>query len=353
MVIRRNLIYAVAALSLVLLYALSIDNIFARADNKRPEGLPSQHVVDFNGDGKTDWAVVRNTGGGPSGQVTWFVQLNGISAPEIFFPWGLAQDFFVSEDYDGDNKTDFAVYRPAGTFPGQQGAFYILQSQTDTVRAELFGIHGDDPTVVGDYDGDGKADLAVYREGGNGPDPSFWFYRSTPNGPIFARQWGLVGDHPAPGDYDGDGKNDFVVQRGTGISGQAAFWINLSSTPPGFLARYAVFGAPSDLIVPGDYDGDGKTDLAIVRRSGGSLYWFYEPSSQHGTFFGGPFGLSKTDFSAQGDYDGDGRTDFAVWRPNPDPAQNFFYVRKSIDGSLLANEWGQQGDYPVACENTH
>ena len=54
--------------------------------------VTAQHVVDFNGDGKTDWVTVRNTGGGPTGQISWFVQENtgvgGGVGPSYQFPWG-------------------------------------------------------------------------------------------------------------------------------------------------------------------------------------------------------------------------------------------------------------------------
>ena len=66
-----------------------------------------------------------------------------------------------------------------------------------------------------------------------------------------------------------------------------------------------------------------------------------------------PFGLSATDFPTQGDYDGDGKTDIAVWRPNADPAQNFFYSLNSSNGAARIFELGQQGDYPVANYNSH
>jgi hypothetical protein len=112
-----------------------------------------------------------------------------------------------------------------------------------------------------------------------------------------------------------------------------------------------VFGTPTDVILPGDYDGDNKTDFAVVRSSGGQILWSILPSS------GGPytatfFGLSATDFPAVGDYDGDGKSDIAIWRPNIDPTQNFFYVNKST-GGLQTFEWGQNGDYPVANYNNH
>ena len=309
-----------------------------------------QHVVDFNGDARTDWVVVRNTGGGPLGQITWFEQDNVPGATEFSkIQWGQATDFFVPGDYDGDLQTDFAVWRPDA--PGV-AAWYIFLSQTKTVRAETFGQTGDDPTVFGDYNNDGKDDLAVYRSGALPGDQSFWFYRVTPNGPILGRQWGQNGDFPAPGDYEGDGSFDFVVQRNNGL-GRGAFWHNYSSALPGALSRYKEFGNSTDVIVPGDYDGDGKCDLAVVRGTGGAINWFYEPSTALNTFLGGPFGVSGSDTVAQGDYDGDGKTDFAVWRPDITPTNTFFYVRKSTDGTLLANRWGQNGDYPPANYNSH
>lgn len=311
-----------------------------------PSG-PVQNHVDFNGDGKTDFATVRNTGGGNNGQITWYVAENSVAGTITYKEWGLATDFFVPEDYDGDNKTDFAVWRPGA--PGV-AAWYIFQSQTNTVRAELFGQTGDEPRVVGDYDGDGKADLVVYRSGANLGDQSTWFYRTTAGGPVFGRVWGQNGDFPAPGDYDGDGKRDFGIQRNDG-AGRAAFWFNYAAAAPGVLSRFVRFGTPTDVVVPGDYDGDGKTDVATVRGSAGVYNWFYEPSTAPGTFLGVPFGASATDYFTQGDYDGDGKTDFAVWRPSATIGASAFYYRRSSDGGFGYKNWSQNGDYPVANYN--
>jgi hypothetical protein len=262
-----------------------------------------RHIVDFNGDGKTDWAVVRNTDPGGTNQMFWFIKENGGAEAITYQPFGtVTTDLFVPEDYDGDGKTDIAVWRdPQG--PGD-AAYYILQSHTSTVRAELFGLSGDDPTIAHDY--------------------------------------------------DGDGRYDFAVQRPTGIAGQAAFWLNYAAAAPGVLSRYTVFGGPTDLITPGDYDGDGKTDLAVVRLNGpGPLEWHYEPSTAPGTFLGCVWGVASTDFIAQGDYDGDRKTDFAVYRVSTDPTQNFYLARKSSDGTLLSHEWGALNDTPVATFDVH
>ncbi len=300
-------------------------------------GVPSQHVVDMNGDGRTDWTVVRGAGG-PNGQITWFTWYNGQSSGQTDV-WGIETDSFVPGNYDADTKTDVAVWRPGAA---GSAIWYILQSTTGTLRAEYFGLSSDDPSVVGDYNGDGVDDIAVYRSGAAAGDPSYWFWRATPNGPYAGVQWGQNGDFPAPGDYDGDGKNDFVVQRNGG-GGQARFWRLFAA---GFSDSVA-FGFSTDVIVPGDYDGDLKTDIAVVRTNAPSLTWFVLPST------GSPliqmqFGDTSTDFLTQGDYDGDGKTDIAVWRSN----SGIFYVNNSATG-LQEFDWGQNGDYPPAAYNSH
>ncbi len=305
---------------------------------------PQQHVLDYDGDGKTDRVVVRNIGGGPNGQVRWFINRAG-DGSTVASDWGLASDFFVSGDFDGDQKSDIAVWRPIGTGqPSGNAFFYVLNSSNGTVVIEDFGQTGDDPTVVGDYNGDGKTDFAVYRGGAASGDQSTWFFRTTPGGPINYQPWGSNGDFPAPGDYDGDGKNDFVVQRNNG-GGQAAFWMKQTTAGNDIV----VFGTPSDLIVPGDYDGDGKTDIAVRRSIGGAINWFVRPSST-GVVSAAPFalfGAPATDFPSQGDYDGDGKTDVAVWRNTGE-----FWFLGSTSGAVGV-PFGSNGDYPVANFNTH
>lgn len=305
----------------------------------------TQHVVDFNGDGKTDFAVVRNVGGGPTGQVRWFINYNGTTTT-VASDWGLANDTFVPEDYDGDDKTDIAVWRDNNP---NEGTFYILQSQSNTVRIEPFGQSGDVPNVVGDYDGDGRADVAVYREGATAGEQSTWFYRGSANNPagnITYVPWGTNGDFPAPGDYDGDDRHDFVVQRNDG-GGRGRFWRKFANGATDTVA----FGASGDLIVPGDYDGDGKTDIATARSVGGAIQWQYL-SSQNATINYATFGVAATDFPVQGDYDGDGRTDFAVWRPSMTAGASTFWIFGSTSGAFGV-PFGAQGDYPVANYNAY
>lgn len=311
---------------------VGIDDISVTAGAVPPA---SKAFVDYDGDGKTDYSVVRNTGGGPTGQVTWFNQLNGGSDQTL--NWGIATDFFLPADYDGDGKDDIAVWRSGD--PGV-AAFYIFESGTSSVRIEQFGQTGDNPRVVGDYDGDGKADVAVYRGGANAGDQSTWFYRSTPNGPVNYIPWGKNGDFPAPGDYDGDGKSDFVIQRNNG-GGTAIFWTLYDD----FTVSTTVFGTPTDVITPADFDGDGKTDIAIIRGEAGQIVWYYLPSSG-GSAVRSTFGASATDFVTIGDYDGDGKADKAIWRPTVGSSR--FWIDRSSDSAIQVFQWGSNGDYPVA-----
>ena len=311
-----------------------------------------QHVVDYDGDGRTDASVVRGTGGG---QVTWFHDLSSNNTPAGVYQqqFGTTADEFVPTDYDGDGRSDIAVWRAGPPFGSY---FYIFQSMTNTLRIDQFGQEGDVPNVTADYTGDGRADPAVYRDGTTSADRSFWYYRASSgplSGQIVGTQFGQGGDFPAPGNYNGDTMADFCVQRSTG-GGQGVF-IRRNGTgggdPGGAATSVVVFGAPLDRVVPGDYDGDGMTDIATVRLTGGQFLWSIRFSSNSSVFtqFWGVTG----DRITQGDYNGDGRTDLAIWRPNADPTQNFFFPFSIPGGKLAPIEWGQMGDYPVANYNVH
>jgi len=300
--------------------------------------VTSDAALDFNGDGKTDYAVVHNVG---AGQWRWFYNING-SGPTLALDWGLVGDLLVMEDFDGDGKDDVTAYRQE---TGTNSAFYILQSQTSTLRLDRFGVIGDDASVVGDYDGDGKADTAVYRAGAAPGAQSTWYYRgSLTPGNITFFAWGVNGDKVAPGDYDGDGKNDFVIARDTGAN--KLFWTRLAT---GAISSQ-FFGQAGDSIVPGDYDGDAKTDLAVLHNPGaGTLSWFIQPSSG-GSFQEIRWGNAlPQDTTAQGDYDGDGKTDVAIWRAST----GTFWSRNSTNGGIQGFALGSATDQAVAGFNKH
>ena len=91
-------------------------------------------------------------------------------------------------------------------------------------------------------------------------------------------------------------------------------WFILQSSTTSVRRVTFQWGLSGDVPVPGDYDGDGMTDLAVWRPSTGT--WFIRPSStNYATSVSFQWGLAG-DVPVPGDYDGDGVTDLAVWRPS-------------------------------------
>ena len=247
----------------------------------------------------------------------------------------------MTEDFDGDSKSDLAVWRPGPPFGSN---FYILQSATNTVRVDTFGQQNDDPAVVGDYDGDNKADPAVYRcpLQGSPAGQCYFFYRSSLSGQIIYGPWGFGNDQdffPYIGDFDGDGKNDYCIQRANPSNPTQGQFVLFRSSDSG--VEYINWGLISDFLIPGDYDGDGKTDFCVRRSntpSAGLRSYFV--LTRTGETLYRQWGISG-DASVPGDYDGDGKTDFAIWRGSAVAGQTAFYVLNSGSDSVTALQWGQ------------
>lgn len=299
----------------------------------------AQKNVDFDGDNTSDYVVTRST----NSQKFWYI--NNATSAFTSVQFGLSTDIETPADFDGDNKTDIAVWRGNGDNP-DLAYFFILNSATMTVRIEQFGRQGDDPRVVADYDGDLKADVAVYRTAADGGQ-NFFFYRgSLTGGSGFTSVAFGAGrtTRPNVGDYDGDGRADFCVHYDS--NGQGVFAVRLNATGA---VDFTPWGLVTDALAPGDYDGDGKADFAVVRNQNGQLAWYILERDGGGTG-GSPINWGvQGDTITPGDYDGDNRQDVAVWRgTSTDPATQFFYIRRSSNSALQSFEWGDSGDYPAA-----
>ncbi len=176
-----------------------------------------------------------------------------------------------------------------------------------------------------DLDGDGKTDLAIYRPNDDGAGHSQWYIQNSFTGGISQQSFGLSTDVPVPGDYDGNGVSEIAVFRGS----EGAWYISLGSAQN---FNRIPFGTNGDIPVPADYDGDGKTDIAVWRPSTGT--WFISQSS-NGGFRATQFGTNG-DSVVPGDYDGDGKTDVAVFRP----ASGIWYILQSSNNAVVGVQWG-------------
>ncbi|MGB5013503.1 MAG: CHRD domain-containing protein [Pyrinomonadaceae bacterium] len=313
--------------------------------------LGKKRPVDFDGDGRQDFSVLRFPAAGSPRPIT-FWNYNSTTGTQIFGTWGNSQtDYPAPGDYDGDGRDDFALFRANAI--GAQSEFWIIKSSDFTVRYFAWGIGGD-IVCARDFDGDGITDPAVFRRGASAGAPSTWYIRRSSNGTVQTELFGTTGgtandqDFPIPGDYDGDGKYDVAVYRAGALTPTNSFIVKRSSDGG---ITYRQFGNfVSDYILPGDYDGDGKFDYAVARTGATSttpmVWWILQSGT--GTVRVQPWGITS-DFPVQGDYDGDARTDVAVFRQGAAAgAASHFWVLGSFSNSTQVTQWGVNPDFPIA-----
>ncbi len=213
-------------------------------------------------------------------------------------------------DFDGDGRADISVFR--------SGMWFLLQSTTGFVSTQ-FGL-ATDTLVPADFDGDGRTDIAVFRAG-------VWYILRSSDSQVAIYNFGITGDVPVPADFDGDGRSEIGVFR-NGVW----YLLNLATSQ----SSQGQFGLAGDRPVAGDYDGDGKADLAVYRNG----TWFVQRSASG--FVAVQFGLGS-DRPVPADYDGDGRTDPAVYR------DGVWHVLADFQ-NYSATQFGLAGDVPAAAD---
>ena len=258
-------------------------------------------------------------------------------------------------DYDGDGVADLALFEYV---PELNSGRFDIQLSSGGTLSELIGIEGDIP-VVGDFDGDGRSDIAVFSPNFGGDQATWTIVRSSDD----VRQviaFGAPGllDVPAPADYDGDGITDIATFRAdSDVTPGAAQWFILPSGDP--MGGYSVtFGGSGgmDVPVPADYDGDGRADVATFRADSdvtpGAAQWFILPSGDpmggYSVTFGGSGGM---DVPVPADYDGDGRADVATFRANSDQeaaSAEWFILSSSQPGFAAKADLGAPGSLDAA-----
>jgi hypothetical protein len=271
-----------------------------------------------SGNGTASFTVQPNTGStGRSATITIGAHTVTINQN------GTAALSAKSFDYDGDGKADLSVFRPSA------GSWYISHSSNNAFISVQFGAAGD-LIAPADFDGDGKTDICVFR-----PSDGGWYRLNSSNNTFTALQFGSSGDLPVPGDFDGDAKADLTVYRPS-----AGSWYRINSSTNQFIA--AQFGIAEDKPLVADFDGDGKSDLAVYRPSNGT---WYRINSSNDTFSPNQFG-SNGDLPVAADYDGDGKADLAVYRPSIGD----WYIINSSNNSFTGLHFGIAEDKPAPAD---
>jgi VCBS repeat-containing protein len=259
---------------------------------------PSLVVGDFNGDGNQDIATIDQQA---NSVVTLIGNGNGSSSNSRYSNTGQGAHSIVVGDFNGDGKQDLATtnsdYGGPGSISvlvGDGSGSFTTSNTLDLMGASPLSI------VVGDFNGDGKQDLATTNSVliGNG---SGGFINSA----ILDLAINVTGSM-AVGDFNGDGKQDIVAGVGSGVS------VLIGNGNGGFInsATFTTGGSFGSIVV-GDFNSDGKQDLAIGKGYNGGLSVLLGNGSGEFTSLMS-LNVGPNNSVAVGDFNNDGKQDIVT-----------------------------------------
>lgn len=226
--------------------------------------------------------------------------------------WGAPGDVPLIGDIDGDARTDLIVWR------ARTGTWYWLTSSSGysyaAAGSKQWGsaAEGDVP-LLGDVDGDRKSDLVVWRT-----SSGTWYWLLSSAGFSYASagaaQWGnaALGDVPLLGDLDGDRRADLAVWR---ASSGTWYWLESSGAYRGSKSMQWGNAAYGDVPMLADMDGDERSELIVWRGNTGVWMWLTNASGFAAQVGTSSLGWGDTSAAVVGDFDGDGIGDIAdAWR---------------------------------------
>ena len=256
----------------------------------------AQHLVgDFNGDGRSDIALT----GSPHWNTLPVAFSNGNGTYNVtntyigdFAAWSSNLEVTrLVGDFNGDGRADVALTGPSGwgsvpvAFSNGDGSFYVTNWNVGTFAA--WSANPFVSRLVGDFDGNGRADIALTGVPGWGSVPVAFsdggggFNVTNYSATTFAFD-SMLATERVTGDFNGDGRTDIALRpTDTTISiaysnGNGTF--NESTPSIGAFGR-DVFNWSQSMVLKGDFNGDGRTDLALT----GPLTWRTIPLATAGT----------------------------------------------------------------------
>jgi len=268
----------------------------------------------YNADGytsmrKTGYITVTNTSGGQIGVFRnshdWLLDTNGNgvwdgASVDKQFALGKAGDMPVTGDWNGNGKTEIGVFRDNHTWNVDYNGNGVWDGIAGGDRIYITGKPGDVP-VPGDWNGNNITEMAVFR------DSHTWYIDYNGNG---------IWDSPAGGD------------------------------------RIYITGKPGDIPVPGDWNGDGITEMGVFR---GSHTWYIDFNGNG--IWDSPLGGDRIyttgqpgDIPVFGDWNGDRLCEMGVFRPSDHMFYLDFNANGVWDGASVDKryDFGTFGDIPVS-----
>ncbi len=244
-------------------------------------------------------------------------------------------------DFNGDGKPDLAVANFL------DNTISILLGQGDgTFLAQTTYPTGSNPysIAIGDFNGDGKLDLAV----ANTNDNAVSILLGQGDGTFLAQATYPTGANPisiAIGDFNGDGKLDLAVAN----TNDNAVSILLGQGDGTFVTQAStnLTGTIPVSIVTGDFNGDGKLDLVVANNGDNTLSILLGQGD--GTFSAQttyPTGAGPQTI-AVADFNGDGKLDLAI--TNNNNGDNTVSILLGLgDGTFLAQTTYPTGSGPFS-----